>query len=822
MGKNRIRALNFNCQGMDECTEQNSPSSMCSEIMPCPEKCTCNGDIVRCSNQMMQEMPKNLPLLTRELYVDNNNIQNVNSGMMRALVRLKLLDLSNNNIQYLEEESFPNLPKLTNLILNNNKIQCIQGGAFKRLPNLQLINLESNNIAGLDKSVFSSLVTISTLALGGNPLHCDCRLAWLATMMKKGNEVDVNSARCASPPHLISKSLLHVPSYNLLCTGDPKDPIQSRCDPCYSEPCQNGGMCISNIKMISTNRNFGSSSNSDEQFSCECSSRYHGNRCQIVIDVCFDTPCRNGGTCSISQTGELMCGCLPGWEGRLCEVSTDDCLGHRCRHGATCIDSHDHYECQCSEGYRGAFCQERIPPCQSSSGLCLPGGSCVEDESRRGFHCSCQPGYEGSNCSVARQTCQADGGLCQHGGQCVRGEAGYSCVCPAQYSGDFCQVEPQVSLLYQKTSPCSHHNCKHGVCLAKEGLDNGYTCQCHAGYSGKNCEYLTTVQLVGQNPYIELDPLFTHRALNLTMVLKTKERSGVILYHGDRDHLAVELFHGRVRVSLNVGNDPASTMFSYAVLNDDKPHAVELLLEGKNLTMRVDGGLSRSLINDGPRLKLRVARSTFLGGLPRNAGESALGQWHLRNSTSLKGCIINFFMDDKMIDFLQAAHSKRGVLSGCFKRYLDGQINDSHQRSPPRKPTKDKLKRKRGCKENRCRSTGTRKCLPRGRKDYKCQCRRGYAARYCEKVPSCRKKKSRRYLEENGCRSKRLLSQKLCKGSCHDGTCCKPKKVKKKKIRMICQDGIRYVKSVDLVKKCTCAKAPTCKNVRKSGNIILK
>ena len=80
--------------------------------------------------------------------------------------------------------------------------------------------------------------------------------------------------------------------------------------------------------------------------------------------------------------------------------------------------------------------------------------------------------------------------------------------------------------------------------------------------AGKKCEYLTTVQLVGENPFIELDQLFTQRPLNLTVVLKTKERSGVIMYHGDRDHLAVELFHGRVRVSLNVGNDPASTMFS--------------------------------------------------------------------------------------------------------------------------------------------------------------------------------------------------------------------------------------------------------------------
>ena len=84
---------------------------------------------------------------------------------------------------------------------------------------------------------------------------------------------------------------------------------------------------------------------------------------------------------------------------------------------------------------------------------------------------------------------------------------------------------------------------------------------------------------------------------------------------------------------------------SYAVLNDDKPHAVELLLDGKNLTMRIDGGLARSLINNGPKEKLRVARSTFLGGLPEDVGESALGQWHLRNSTSLKG---NFPIDFKI------------------------------------------------------------------------------------------------------------------------------------------------------------------------------
>ena len=46
-------------------------------------------------------------------------------------------------------------------------------------------------------------------------------------------------------------------------------------------------------------------------------------------------------------------------------------------------------------------------------------------------------------------------------------------------------------------------------------------------------------------------------------------------------------------------------MFSYAVLNDDKQHIIELLLEGKNLTMRVDGCLARSLINLGSKVSLK-------------------------------------------------------------------------------------------------------------------------------------------------------------------------------------------------------------------------
>lgn len=39
----------------------------------------------------------------------------------------------------------------------------------------------------------------------------------------------------------------------------------------------------------------------------------------------------------------------------------------------------------------------------------------------------------------------------------------------------------------------------------------------------------------------------------------------MLLYDGQNEHLAVELFNGRIRVSYDVGNHPVSTMYSFEV-----------------------------------------------------------------------------------------------------------------------------------------------------------------------------------------------------------------------------------------------------------------
>jgi hypothetical protein len=60
--------------------------------------------------------------------------------------------------------------------------------------------------------------------------------------------------------------------------------------------------------------------------------------------------------------------------------------------------------------------------------------------------------------------------LCQNEGTCVAGGPGnYSCSCLHPYRGRYCEQGPDIAMMYQSTSPCSHHDCQHGHCQVRGG-----------------------------------------------------------------------------------------------------------------------------------------------------------------------------------------------------------------------------------------------------------------------------------------------------------------------------------------------------------------
>lgn len=58
-------------------------------------------------------------------------------------------------------------------------------------------------------------------------------------------------------------------------------------------------------------------------------------------------------------------------------------------------------------------------------------------------------------------------------GTCVDLWNDFSCTCPANYPGRFCEY-----------NPCSSSPCENGTCSVEE---NGFNCVCHSGYVGRLC-----------------------------------------------------------------------------------------------------------------------------------------------------------------------------------------------------------------------------------------------------------------------------------------------------------------------------------------------
>ena len=130
--------------------------------------------------------------------------------------------------------------------------------------------------------------------------------------------------------------------------------------------------------------------------------------------------------------------------------------------------------------------------------------------------------------------------------------------------------------------------------------------------------------------------------VNITFLMKTDKRDGIIFYTGTNQHLGVELYRGRIGISFYTGNSPRATnsysyIYSFKEVSNDKVHRVQLVIQRRNITMKIDDGLDRSVVNKGENEYLDIKDDMYIGGLSTNKSDAARQKFHIRSRKSFNG-----------------------------------------------------------------------------------------------------------------------------------------------------------------------------------------
>ncbi|KAJ6216433.1 hypothetical protein RDWZM_007590 [Blomia tropicalis] len=98
----------------------------------------------------------------------------IKADFLQSCNRLKILDLSNNYIETIDDNAFGSLKKLKVLNLNSNRLkQVTNKWSIRNLPNLTHLKMNQNNISKIDPLSFENMISLKTLDLNSNQLSLE-------------------------------------------------------------------------------------------------------------------------------------------------------------------------------------------------------------------------------------------------------------------------------------------------------------------------------------------------------------------------------------------------------------------------------------------------------------------------------------------------------------------------------------------------------------------------------------------------------------------------------------------------------------------------
>ncbi|ELK16332.1 Leucine-rich repeat-containing protein 52 [Pteropus alecto] len=195
----------------------------------CPSKCQCLVQEVTCTGMQLTEYPPDVPLNTRRLYLDDNDITflpAMDLGLLSDLVyldcrsnligevmdytfvgvfKLIYLDLSSNNLTSISPYGFSMLGHLVHLNISNNpRLSSLNRYTFANTSSLRYLDLRNTGLRTLDHAAFQGLLTLHTLYLSGNPWRCNCSFLdfTIYLIVAHLNHPDALNATCVAPVEL--------------------------------------------------------------------------------------------------------------------------------------------------------------------------------------------------------------------------------------------------------------------------------------------------------------------------------------------------------------------------------------------------------------------------------------------------------------------------------------------------------------------------------------------------------------------------------------------------------------------------------------------
>ncbi|XP_047990471.1 LOW QUALITY PROTEIN: toll-like receptor 7 [Leguminivora glycinivorella] len=148
----------------------------CDCEMTCPQNCTCyhdplwNTNVVDCSGQSSIEVPHKIPMDATEVFLDGNNIKELQNHVFIGRQKMRSLYVNNSNVDNIQNRTFAGLNALQILHLGNNKLKELKGYEFHQLSNLKELFLQNNLISHIVNVTFLTLKSLETLRLDGNRL----------------------------------------------------------------------------------------------------------------------------------------------------------------------------------------------------------------------------------------------------------------------------------------------------------------------------------------------------------------------------------------------------------------------------------------------------------------------------------------------------------------------------------------------------------------------------------------------------------------------------------------------------------------------------